>query len=192
VFTESLASLGRDLHARGWLPATSGNLSVRLAPDRALVTVSGRHKGRLGPDDFLIVDLDARPQEPSKRPSAEALLHARLYAADPAIGAVLHVHAPFACVVSRAGSDVRLQGWELQKAFPGVESHDAALVVPVFPNDQDIPRLAAAVHARLPGFAVPGYLIAGHGLYAWGASLDDAYRHLEAFEALFHLVWLSR
>jgi methylthioribulose-1-phosphate dehydratase len=27
-----------------------------------------------------------------------------------------------------------------------------------------------------------GYLIAGHGLYAWGRDLAEARRHLEAFE----------
>ena len=40
------------------------------------------------------------------------------------------------------------------------------------------------VRAR-PG--LPGFLIAGHGLYAWGATLADAWRHLEALEFLLEL-----
>jgi len=55
-----------------------------------------------------------------------------------------------------------------------------------------MPRLAAAVDAARAGFRVPGYLISGHGLYVWGADMDAAHRHLEAFEHLFHLTWLSR
>ncbi len=31
----------------------------------------------------------------------------------------------------------------------------------------------------------PGFLIAGHGLYAWGATMTDALRHTEAFDFLF-------
>ena len=31
-----------------------------------------------------------------------------------------------------------------------------------------------------------GYLIDGHGLYAWGRNMAEARRHLEAFEFLFH------
>ncbi|MDU1661274.1 MAG: class II aldolase/adducin family protein, partial [Stenotrophomonas maltophilia] len=31
-----------------------------------------------------------------------------------------------------------------------------------------------------------GYLIDGHGLYAWGRDMAEARRHLEAFEFLFH------
>ena len=32
--------------------------------------------------------------------------------------------------------------------------------------------------------AVPGFLLAGHGLYAWGATAADARRHVEALEFL--------
>ncbi|MDX5299004.1 MAG: class II aldolase/adducin family protein, partial [Gammaproteobacteria bacterium] len=31
----------------------------------------------------------------------------------------------------------------------------------------------------------PGYLIRGHGLYTWGATMDDCLRHVEALEFLF-------
>ena len=31
---------------------------------------------------------------------------------------------------------------------------------------------------------VHGYLIAGHGLYTWGRSVEEACRHVEAFEFL--------
>jgi methylthioribulose-1-phosphate dehydratase len=59
------------------------------------------------------------------------------------------------------------------------------LEIPIVPNDQDTDRLAALVEERLkatgPG---PGYLIAGHGLYVWGASAKDAIRHMEAFDFL--------
>ena len=58
--------------------------------------------------------------------------------------------------------------------------------MPVFDNDQDIARLAEKVDARLANLQdVPGYLIRGHGFYTWGNSMEDALRHVEAFEFLF-------
>ncbi|MDH5613825.1 MAG: class II aldolase/adducin family protein, partial [Gammaproteobacteria bacterium] len=30
-----------------------------------------------------------------------------------------------------------------------------------------------------------GYLIRGHGFYTWGNNMEDALRHVEAFEFLF-------
>jgi methylthioribulose-1-phosphate dehydratase len=60
------------------------------------------------------------------------------------------------------------------------------LAVPIFPNSQDIAALADDIDRRLDaGIEAPGYLLAGHGLYAWGATMRDALRHAEAFEFLF-------
>ena len=35
----------------------------------------------------------------------------------------------------------------------------------------------------------PGFLIAGHGLYAWGRNIDEARRHVEGLEFLFECLW---
>ncbi len=186
--TRQIIDAGRFLYARGWSPATSSNYSARLAADRALLTVSGKHKGQLGEDDVLETDLAGNSLEPHKKPSAETLLHTQLYAWRPAIGAVLHTHSVNATVLSRltAGDRLVLQDYELQKAFAGVTTHEGRLIVPIFDNDQDIARLAAKVQPWLDAHPdCPGYLIRGHGLYTWGARMGDALRQVEAFEFLF-------
>lgn len=183
---EALISVGRHSAEHGWTPATSGNFSTRLPDDEIAITVSGAHKHHLTVADIMRIDLEGRPLE-DKRPSAETLLHVQLYRHDPAIGVVLHTHSVNATVISqRAGEALQLEGLEILKAFAGVESHEVRLQVPVFANDQDMSRLADRVGAWLDTrAAVPGYLIAGHGLYTWGATLNDAMRHLEAFEFIF-------
>lgn len=177
----------RELAALGWTPATSGNFSHRLDRDHAAITVSGRDKGRLTQADIMVVDLDGHAVGSSHRPSAETLLHTRLYRRLPEIGCVLHTHSRAQTVASRlyAGSGhVRLEGYELLKAFHGNNTHEAAIDLPVLPNTQDMPALAAQVDALLDRQCLWGYLIDGHGLYAWGRDLSEARRHLEAFEFL--------
>jgi len=180
---------GRWAAARGWTPATSGNFSVRVDARRIAITASGGDKGALDPADVLVVGLD---EAPDPRASAEAPLHAMLYRERPETGAVLHVHSLAATVVSRRSAQdgaVRIAGVELLKAFGGIDTHEATLEVPVFDNDQDVTALAARVRdrlARLP--AAWGYLIAGHGLYAWGRDVAEARRHLEAFDFLFQVI----
>ncbi|GAB0061753.1 hypothetical protein IBA8401_27800 [Pseudomonas syringae] len=58
---------GRFLYGRGWSPATSSNYSARLSASEALLTVSGKHKGQLGPDDVLATDLAGNSLEPGKK-----------------------------------------------------------------------------------------------------------------------------
>ncbi|MCX5496773.1 methylthioribulose 1-phosphate dehydratase [Kaistia dalseonensis] len=181
---------GRTASIRHWVPATSGNFSVRIDAETVAITRSGVDKGDLKPADILIQPLE-QPLLPGS--SAEAELHTALYRKHPAIGAIFHVHSPAATVFSRLAvstDSLTLTGWELQKALSGVKTHEAIVDVPVFANDQDIGALSRRVDARLSravdgAISAPGYLLAGHGLYAWGASPAEAARHLEALETLF-------
>lgn len=177
----------RALAALGWTPATSSNFSQRLDEQHAAITISGRDKGRLGEDDIMVVDFDGRAVGSDHRPSAETLLHTQLYRRLPDVGCVLHTHSRTQTVASRlfAGAGgVRIEGYELLKAFSGNTTHEAELIVPVLPNSQDMPTLAAQVDVLLDGGPMWGYLIDGHGLYAWGRDMAEARRHLEAFDFL--------
>lgn len=177
----------RELAAAGWTPATSSNFSMRLDDRHAAITVSGRDKGRLTDADIMVVDLDGNPVATECRPSAETLLHTRLYARIKEIGCVLHTHSQVQTVASRlyAGTGhVPLEGYELLKAFAGNTTHESAIELPVLPNSQDMNTLAAQVDALLDRQCMWGYLIDGHGLYAWGRDMAEARRHLEAFEFL--------
>ncbi|MDH4582972.1 methylthioribulose 1-phosphate dehydratase [Pseudomonas sp. BN415] len=185
---QEIIEAGRFLYDRGWSPATSSNYSARLSATEALLTVSGKHKGQLGPDDVLATDMDGNSLEPGKKPSAETLLHTQLYRWKPEIGAVLHTHSVNATVLSRLtlADSLVFADYELQKAFCGISTHESQVLVPIFDNDQDIARLAAKVQPWLDQHAdCVGYLIRGHGLYTWGPRMSDALRQVEAFEFLF-------
>lgn len=183
----ALAAAGEALYQRGWVPATSGNFSMRLSNSSATLTASGKHKGRLTPTDFIAVDLAGKPLSEGK-PSAETLLHTQLYARFADIGAVLHCHSPKATVLSRllAGkAEVVLEDYELQKAFAGVTTHEGKLIIPIFENTQDIAALATEVDGYLADRPnCPGYLIRGHGIYCWADTLDNCMHRLEALDFL--------
>ena len=182
---DELIAIGRFAAARGWVPATSGNFSARLPDGRIAITRSGADKGALVAADFALLDADA-PVPPGV--SAETPLHLARYRSDPGVGAVVHVHSVAATVLSRAdaaGGRVLLAGFEMLKSMAGVATHELDLAVPIFPNSQDMPALARTIETQLGGAApVPGYLLAGHGLYAWGRTVQDARRHVEGLEFL--------
>ncbi|QSP94261.1 methylthioribulose 1-phosphate dehydratase [Marinobacter salinisoli] len=186
---DSIIEAGHFLYQRGWSPATSSNYSARLDEHHIAITVSGRHKGKLHPGDVMVVDLSGHPVQSDCRASAETPLHTVLYELFPEVGAVLHTHSVKATVLSRllsAGQSLILEGYELQKAFSGVETHDATLTIPVFNNTQDINGLAQKTKQWFASHqGQPGYLIRGHGLYTWGETMEDCLRHVEAFEFLF-------
>lgn len=185
-----LIDCGRDFHQRGWMLATAGNLSVRTGRDplRYAITASGGDKGRLTHDDFVELGLGRTAPSSPRRTSAETGVHDRLYATR-APGAILHVHGPAMTLVSRAllaeGALV-LEGWEYVKAL-GFWDRDAVVRVPIVPNHHDLDALADAVADAATD--VPVVLVAGHGAYAWGDTVFDARRHVEATEFLCSLAW---
>lgn len=189
-----MIAAGDLFHRRGWVPATGGNFSARLDAERVLITASGNHKGELAEGDFLIAGLDGKPLEGGRKASYETLLHMQIYRRHADAGAVLHTHSSANTVLSRRYGEIVLTNYELLKVLPGAPDPQSNVVIPVFANDQDIARLSAEVDAhmvRLP--ETPAYLIAGHGLYAWGANVAQARHRVEAIEFMLecHLRDLS-
>jgi methylthioribulose-1-phosphate dehydratase len=190
---DALIAAGQLFHARGWVPATGGNFSARIGDNRMLITASGVHKGELTRSDFLVADLQGRPEQAGRKTSYETGLHTQLYRFDEKIGAVLHVHSIANTVLSRRLPAVRLSGYELLKLLPGIVDPDVMVEIPVFANDQDIARLSVEIDAHMKSIsatsaeqaAVPAYLIAGHGLYAWGETVAQARHRVEALEFMF-------
>lgn len=181
----AIVAAGRRMDRLGWVPATAGNISVRLPDGPVAITRSGCHKGALTPAEVMRVDLDGASLDPGAKPSYETLLHCGIYRRFPEAGAVLHGHSVAATVLSRrAGNAIRLAGYELLKAFPGGPTHETEVALPVLDNDQDIPRLQGALDAlwEATPAAPPGYLIRGHGVYVWGADMGQAMARLEALE----------
>jgi len=179
------------MDARGWVPATAGNISVRFADAqsrtglRIAITRSGGHKGFLDEASVIEVDVSGASLTEGARPSAETLLHCQIYRHFADAHAVLHGHSVAGTVLSmveQAGS-ITFEGYELFKAFGGQTTHDVRLDVPLFANDQDMARLAEVIAPHL-GHAKLGYFIRGHGIYVWGPDMDAALARLEAIEFL--------
>ncbi|MGB1580750.1 MAG: methylthioribulose 1-phosphate dehydratase [Nevskiales bacterium] len=188
-FTEQAAALvavGRRFDAQGWVPASSGNFSARLGSDEIAITASGCHKGEISPQDILRINLQGELLDAAAdaRSSYETGLHLQLYRRDPGIGSVLHSHSVAATVLSRScGNALHLQGYELQKLFSGFEDPQQVLKLPVFGNEQNISALAAEIDAHMDKTQTgQAYLIAGHGLYAWGETIKQARYRIEALE----------
>jgi methylthioribulose-1-phosphate dehydratase len=183
--SEAIIRAGARLDRLGLVPATAGNISVRLDAATIAITRSGGHKGYLTARSVMAVDLDGRPRTRGARPSAETGLHCQIYRRFAAAGAVLHGHSVAGTVLSMLTPRpaITLAGYEVLKAFAGQRTHDVALDLPLFDNDQDIARLARAVEPKLADCPL-GYLIRGHGAYVWADDMDTALARMEGLEFL--------
>jgi methylthioribulose-1-phosphate dehydratase len=190
-----LAEVGRRFEGRGWVLGTSGNFSGVLSrtPLRLAITPSAVFKGAMRADEILQVDeeglvIDGRS---GRRPSAETLLHVEIARARNA-GAVLHTHSIWSTLLSDQYGDeggLAIEGYEMLKGLEGVTTHEHREWLPILENDQNMVRLASEVRTVLATHpACHAFLLRRHGLYTWGATLDEAVRHVEIVEFLLEAV----
>lgn len=175
---------------RGWVPATSGNFSLRdRLSGRILITGSGLDKGAISPTDLIEMDVDCHPIAGNGKPSAETSLHGVIYRAQPEARAIFHVHSIWNTLISdhfgEKGGFV-LEGYELLKALSGVTTHSSRELIPILENSQEYNGLSSELESVLSHVPqVHCVLLRRHGIYTWGESVAGAWRHLEALEFLF-------
>ncbi|MCZ2722532.1 methylthioribulose 1-phosphate dehydratase [Marinomonas sp. 15G1-11] len=187
ALSQAIILAGKWISGRQWVPATGGNFSARLDKKQCLVTASGKHKGHLCSDDLLTTSWTDQELICDGKPSAETLLHTQIYDLDESAQAVFHTHSVQATVFSRLidAPSYRFNGYEMQKSITGNTSHADDVRLPIVNNSQDMRLLAAEVKTRWQDNPMPyAFLVKGHGMYAWGDSIETAKHHLEGWEFL--------
>ena len=173
----------RRLWQGGLIAGQDGNVSVRHAPGRLLVTPRGLLKADLTADDIVEVDLEGRHVGGSRMASTELDLHLRVYRRRPDCGAVVHAHPPMATAFAVVGEGI-----------PGNVLPEVAVLmgdVPLVPYaTTGTPALGDAVEPFLEGH--DAVLLANHGAVAWGANLTTARIRMESLEHAARILAAAR
>lgn len=175
-----LADTAREIYDRRLSGASDGNLSIRLGPDRIAATPSGGHKGRLKPDDIVLVDLQGKPigTRGKRRPSSEIALHIAAYSQRPDVGAVIHAHPPMAIAYQLAGG--RLS--EVLVSEVVFACGQIATARYTTPTTAQVPEVLSEF---LRCYDV--VLLARHGSVTLGSDLETALVRLDALEHTAHV-----
>jgi len=184
---DEIVRVCRLLYDHGWVPATDGNVSARLGPDRILVTPSGLSKGFLAAADLVVMDLDGQPQlsplhgANRHQPTSELPIHLEVYRRRPDVNAVVHAHPPTSVALSIAGIPI------------------ARCMLPeVLVTLGTIPTTAYAMPGSPEGPGVMGDLIEDHdalvlqrhGSITVGRNLMEAYLKTEKVEHAAEVTFL--
>ena len=169
-----MCAVGKLLYDRGYVAANDGNLSMKVEPDRLLVTPSGVPKGRLTPDMLLVTDLEGNVLEGNRHPSSETKMHLAVYRGRPDVGAVVHAHPPVstAFAVCRRGMETPY----LSELVTGLGAVPCTPSFAMLSTDQ-VPR---SVEPYLADHCA--VLLANHGALTWGEDLWEAFDRMETVE----------
>jgi L-fuculose-phosphate aldolase len=178
-----IVEIGRRMYARGYTASNDGNISVRLAPDRLLMTPKGVCKGFMTPDMMCITDAEGRKLQGDRDPSSEMLMHLEVYRQRADVQAVVHAHPPTATGFAVAG--IPLDRAVLAEVLTTLGSIPIAEYAT--PSTRELPE---AVRRYIK--AHDGMLLANHGALTVGSDLYNAYYKMETIEHFANISLVAR
>ncbi|MBI3248600.1 MAG: class II aldolase/adducin family protein [Deltaproteobacteria bacterium] len=171
------------MYQKGFITSSEGNVSIRLGPDRLLVTPRGVHKGFLRADQVVMTDLNGHQLYGELSPSSELQVHLLVYQERPDVTAVIHAHPTMAIACSLAG--ISLTDGILPEVITGLGA------IPTAPYSTPGTKEAAeAIRSFIRRF--DAIILARHGSVTVGKDLLDAYSKLEMLEHSAHILSLAR
>jgi ribulose-5-phosphate 4-epimerase/fuculose-1-phosphate aldolase len=180
-----IVETAQKLVGKGYLMATGGNLSARIAGQEAFaVTPSNYDYMKMTPEDVCVLTLGLEPIEGARRPSVEAGMHAAIYRARPDVNAIVHTHQPYASALTLVkGAIPALFDEQARFLGRGVD------LIPYAPSGTN--ELAQTVAACV-GSLNYAYLMQNHGALALGHDMPRAVHNVEVLEkcALAYLLAL--
>lgn len=168
---EQFSATGREIFMRGLISSHAGNMSTRSG-NTIRITRRGSMLGRLKEADIVSIDLK-RPASSILMASSEIAIHRAVYLKTSALS-IIHAHPPYATLLSMV----------MDELIP-VDSEGSYLFqrVPVVVIKKTIgsQEAAEAISEHLKDVKV--VLMRGHGSFARGDMLEEAYMFTMALEA---------
>jgi L-fuculose-phosphate aldolase len=180
-----IVRIGRLMHTKDLVDATSGNISARLGPDRVLTTPSGLAKGFLEPEQLIVVNMRGEVVQaaPGLRPTSELLMHLEAYRRRPDVNGVVHAHPITAVALSIAGISLA------ECVVP-----EAVVVLGLVPTTP-YANPASEENQRAIADVIVGHdalVLQYHGTLTVGSDVNEAYLRLETLEHTAKIIALTR
>ena len=172
----------------GLVVLTFGNAS---AVDRAAGVVAIKPSGvsydRLTPAAIPVVELESgRVVDGDLRPSSDTPTHLVLYRAWRDVGGIVHTHSSYATGWAQAGEEIPCYGTthadHFDGAVPVTRTLAAAEVAGEYERATGEVVLETFGRLELEPLDRPAVLVASHGPFTWGASVEDAVENAVALE----------
>lgn len=184
-YKQLVVDTAQDLTRKGYLMATGGNLSVRIAgQDAFAVTPSNFDYLKMTAGDIIVLDFDLAVIEGQLKPSVEAGMHAAVYQARPDVNAIVHTHQVYASALTLIKAPIPAL-FDEQARFLG----RSVEIIPYAPSGTGMLKNTVAKHVRNHNNA---YMMQNHGALVFGHDMERAVHNVEILEkcALAYLLAL--
>ena len=175
-----------DLVRHGLVVQTFGNASgVNRQRGRVVIKPSGVSYDGMTAEQMVVLSLETGDVvEGDLRPSSDAPTHLALYRAFDGLGGVIHTHSVSATAWAQARQELPVLGTTHADFFHGPVPVARELTAAEIAGDYEANTGAVIVErfADSDPEHIPAVLVAGHGPFAWGPTVEIAVENAAALE----------
>lgn len=191
VLKATVCEANLELVARGLVMQTFGNVSG-VDRERGLIVIkpSGVDYACLVPEQMVIVSLQSgEVVEGDLNPSSDTPTHLVLYRAFKSIGGVVHTHSLYATAWAQAQCEIPPLGTTHADYCPGPVPCTRLMTDGEIRTEYEANTGLVIVErfSDMSEQSCPGVLVASHGPFAWGKTVEGAVANAEVLEYLARL-----
>ncbi len=182
-YRHDIVEIGRRVHAKGYVAANDGNISIRISDDEVLVTPTGMSKGFLATDQLIKVSMSGEQIEGYLRPSSELPFHLKVYELRADVKAIVHAHPPISTAFAVAGiplDEMILPEMIISLGCIPIAEYGTPGTEELVESISDIINTCDAI------------LLANHGALTVGTDVYSTYYKMETMEHYAHINWMAR
>ena len=182
---KQIVDTAQRLTQKGYLMATGGNLSIRIAGQSAFaITPSNYDYMKMTPEDICVLDFELEMLAGTRKPSVETAMHAAIYQTRPDVNAIVHTHQAYVSTLALINVSIPAL-FDEQSRFLG----RSVEIIPYAPSGTGLLRNTIAKHVRDHNNA---YIMQNHGALCFGHDIERAEHNVEILEkcALSYLLAL--
>lgn len=179
---KQIIEVGKRTYERGYVASNDGNISARIDDKRVLISPTGVSKGFMKAEDLVVVDMNGKVINGSKKPSSEVFMHLQVYKDRPDVNSVCHAHPPYATGFAVAG--LPLDKCVLPEVI--IVLGNIPIVEYGTPGTEEFYK---PVLKLLPEY--DAFLLANHGALTVGKDVLSAYHKMETLEHFAQITFVA-
>ena len=168
----------RELVSQGLVIQTWGNASaIDRASGKVVIKPSGVPYEKMKPEHMVVVALDSgQVIEGRLKPSSDTPTHLALYRAFQGIGGIVHTHSLHATAWAQSGRELPALGTTHADYFHGPVPCTRLMTAREIKDhyEYETGKVIVETFAGRDPLACPAVLVASHGPFAWGKSVEEA------------------
>ena len=193
-FKQNVHRVNLELHHLGLAVQDFGNASVRFY-DECLIKPSGVDLQLFKPEHVVSVGIENGIFSGQLKPSTDTPTHLKLYRSFEDIGGVVHTHSPYATAWAQAVRPIPCIGTTHADYWKGEIPVTRPLTDEEINGEYELETGKVIVdelkRLKLDPLDCPAILVAHHGPFAWGRTVEDALNHAEILEYIAKLAWMT-